>query len=62
MVESLDLFYFSLQARHAILIIILGSDIVHIDVLGTHIIIVNSTRAAKELFDKRSSIYSDRYS
>lgn len=50
----------SLQAPHAILIIS-GSDIVHVDVLGTHMVIVNSTKAAKELFDKRSSIYSDRY-
>lgn len=38
-----------------------GSDVVHVDVLGTHMVIVNSTKAAKELFDKRSSIYSDRY-
>jgi hypothetical protein len=51
---------FHLQASHATLIIP-GSDVVHVDVLGTHMVIVNSTRAAKELFDKRSSIYSDRY-
>ena len=49
-----------LHAPHATLIIP-GSDVVHVDVLGTHMVIVNSTRAAKELFDKRSSIYSDRY-
>lgn len=60
MVESLDFFCFSLQVHHAILII-LGSDVIHVDVLGTHMVIVNSARAAKELFDKRSSIYSDRY-
>lgn len=59
MVEHLNRFYLSLQARHAILIVS-GSDVVHVDVLGTHMIIVNSTKAAKELFDKRSSIYSDR--
>ena len=41
--------------------IVAGSDVVHVDVLGTHMVIVNSTKAAKELFDKRSSIYSDRY-
>lgn len=52
--------HFHLQALYATLII-LGSDVVHVDVLGTHMVIVNSTRAAKELFDKRSSIYSDRY-
>ncbi|KAI9452763.1 cytochrome P450, partial [Lactarius psammicola] len=38
-----------------------NSDIVHAKVLGTHVIILNSTKAACELFDKRSSLYSDRY-
>ncbi|KAI0295324.1 CyP450 monooxygenase [Multifurca ochricompacta] len=38
-----------------------GSDVVHADVLGSHIIILNSAKAANELLDKRSSIYSDRY-
>ncbi|KAH8980773.1 cytochrome P450 [Lactarius hatsudake] len=37
-----------------------GSDVVHVDVLGTHMVIVNSAKAANELFYKRSSIYSDR--
>ncbi|THH17674.1 hypothetical protein EW146_g3176 [Bondarzewia mesenterica] len=37
-----------------------GSDIVHVDVLGTDLIIVNSAKAANELFEKRSSLYSDR--
>ncbi|KAI9441768.1 cytochrome P450 [Lactarius indigo] len=37
-----------------------GSDVVHVDVLGTHMVIINSAKAANELFDKRSSIYSDR--
>ena len=38
-----------------------GSDIVHVDVLGSHIVILNSIKAANDLLDKRSSIYSDRY-
>ncbi|KAI9445994.1 cytochrome P450 [Lactarius indigo] len=38
----------------------LGSDIIHADVMGSHIIILNSIKAASELLDKRSSIYSDR--
>ena len=38
-----------------------GSDIVHAEVLGTHIIVLNSEKAAKELFERRSSLYSDRY-
>ncbi|KAH9044125.1 cytochrome P450 [Lactarius hengduanensis] len=37
-----------------------GSDVVHVDVLGTHMVIINSAKAANELFGKRSSIYSDR--
>ncbi|KAH9983871.1 hypothetical protein BJV77DRAFT_1072540 [Russula vinacea] len=38
-----------------------GSDIIHADVLGSHIIILNSIRAAHDLLDRRSPIYSDRY-
>ncbi|KAI0275201.1 cytochrome P450 [Gloeopeniophorella convolvens] len=36
------------------------SDIVHVNVVGTDIVILNSARAANELLDKRSAIYSDR--
>ena len=35
-------------------------DVIHVDVLGKPILIVNSAQIAKELLDKRSSIYSDR--
>ncbi|KAI0295337.1 CyP450 monooxygenase [Multifurca ochricompacta] len=37
-----------------------GFDIAHVDVMGSHIIILNSAKAANELLEKRSSIYSDR--
>ncbi|KAI9443617.1 cytochrome P450 [Lactarius indigo] len=37
-----------------------NSDIVHAQVLGTHVIVLSSTKAACELFEKRSSLYSDR--
>ncbi|KAH9019123.1 cytochrome P450 [Lactarius pseudohatsudake] len=37
-----------------------GSDIIHADVIGSHIVILNSIKAANELLEKRSSIYSDR--
>ncbi|KAI0258889.1 cytochrome P450 [Gloeopeniophorella convolvens] len=37
-----------------------GSDVVHVDVLGSHIVILNSMKAARELLERRSSIYSDR--
>ncbi|KAN0130018.1 Cytochrome P450 [Lactarius tabidus] len=37
-----------------------GSDVVHVDVMGSHIVILNSIKSANELLEKRSSIYSDR--
>ena len=45
---------------HLQVTLLLGSDIVHVDVMGTHIVILNSLKAGHELLDKRSSIYSDR--
>ncbi|KAF8512830.1 cytochrome P450 [Hysterangium stoloniferum] len=35
-------------------------DIIHVEGLGTHIIYLNSSAAAWDLFEKRSSLYSDR--
>jgi hypothetical protein len=35
-------------------------DLVHINIFGQHIIFVNSVEIARNLFEKRSSIYSDR--
>ncbi|OJA15894.1 hypothetical protein AZE42_09072 [Rhizopogon vesiculosus] len=35
-------------------------DISHIEVLGQHIIVLNSTKTAMEMLDKKSSMYSDR--
>ncbi|KAF5329266.1 hypothetical protein D9619_009011 [Psilocybe cf. subviscida] len=35
-------------------------DVVHIDVFGQSMIILNSLKAARDLLEKRSSIYSDR--
>lgn len=46
--------------RGLTLMIELGSDLVHIDVLSSNIFVVNSAKAANELFEKRSSKYSDR--
>ena len=40
---------------------VIGSDLIHFDVLGSHIVVVNSAKAANELFEKRSAIYSDRF-
>ncbi|KAG7440087.1 cytochrome P450 [Guyanagaster necrorhizus] len=36
------------------------SDIIHLDVVGTSIIVLNSLEATSDLLDKRSSIYSSR--
>ena len=35
-------------------------DVVHISALGKHIIILNSVKAANDLLERRSAIYSDR--
>ncbi|KAF8268440.1 CyP450 monooxygenase [Lactarius quietus] len=37
-----------------------GSEVVHVDILGSHIVILNSMKSANELLEKKSSIYSDR--
>ncbi|KAJ7250827.1 cytochrome P450 [Mycena haematopus] len=37
-----------------------GSDIVHASALGQHTVVVNSVKAAVELFEKRSHLHSDR--
>ncbi|KAI0263094.1 cytochrome P450 [Gloeopeniophorella convolvens] len=37
-----------------------GSDVVHVEVLGSHVVILNSIKAANDLFERRSSLYSDR--
>ncbi|KZP29750.1 cytochrome P450 [Athelia psychrophila] len=36
------------------------SDIIHLSIFGTHLIILNSLEAVSDLLDKRSAIYSDR--
>jgi hypothetical protein len=38
-----------------------AGDLVHIKVFGQHIVFVNSIDIAEDLFEKRSSIYSDRF-
>jgi len=38
----------------------LGSDVLSLKVLGKHIIVINSLKAATDLFDGRVNIYSDR--
>lgn len=50
-VERVDYFFF---------LVTIDSDIVHANSLGTHVIVLNSAKAVRELLEKRSSIYSDR--
>ncbi|KAJ7584750.1 cytochrome P450 [Mycena floridula] len=38
----------------------LHTDIIHLDVVGTSIVVLDTAEAATELLDKRSAIYSDR--
>ena len=35
-------------------------DVIHLDMLGQHIIVLGSLKAARDLLDKRSANYSDR--
>lgn len=37
-----------------------SGDISHIEILGRHIVVLNSVKVAVELLDKKSSKYSDR--
>ena len=37
------------------------SDVVHIKLLGTHMVVLHSAEAAKELFEKHGAVFSDRY-
>lgn len=37
------------------------SDIVHLKLIGRHIFVINSATGAKEFFERRAAIYSDRY-
>ena len=38
----------------------IGSDIIHLQVFGFHLIALNTKEVADDLFEKKSSIYSDR--
>ena len=38
----------------------LTGDVIHLDILGQSIIVLNSQEAATDLLDKRSAKYSDR--
>ena len=40
--------------------LVLDSDLISLNIVGTPVVVINSAEAAIELLDKRSSIYSDR--
>ncbi|EKM54957.1 uncharacterized protein PHACADRAFT_208499 [Phanerochaete carnosa HHB-10118-sp] len=37
-----------------------GSDVIHLNLVGTHLIVLNSLQSCTDLLEKRSNIYSDR--
>lgn len=37
-----------------------GSDIVYLNVLGSHIVVINSFEAARDLLDRKGVLYSSR--
>jgi hypothetical protein len=37
-----------------------GSDIIHLHVLGFHLVVLNSAKSAAELLEKKAANYSDR--
>jgi hypothetical protein len=51
----------SSESRLIIHVLLSVSDIIHLKMLNTHMIIVNDFKVASELFEKRSALYSDRY-
>ena len=53
--------YFLYSFIYELFSIYIGSDILHLKIFGTHMFILNSATVARELLDKRSAIYSDRY-
>ena len=46
---------YHISERHTI-----DSDIIHVAVAGSHLVILNSMEATTDLLEKRSSIYSNR--
>lgn len=36
------------------------TDILHLNMMGTHMVVLNNTEVSKELLERRSVVYSDR--
>jgi len=43
------------------LFLLADSDIIHLNVVGTSMVVLDTSEAANELLERRSLIYSDRY-
>lgn len=44
----------------SLITVTLAGDVMHVTILGQSMVILHSLQAARDLLDKRSSIYSDR--
>ena len=57
-------FFFTLKSvfylQHTITLLIDAGDVMHVKTFGQSMVILHSLQAARDLLDKRSSIYSDR--
>lgn len=49
-----------ISLKVADIVIMEGSDVIYLNMAGTHIVVLNSRRAASELLEKRGTIYSSR--
>ena len=54
----MNLDFESMLSTH--LMLCADSDVIHVDALGTSMIILNSYKVATDFLDQRSSIYSSR--
>lgn len=54
-------FKFTMQQGLSLFWAVSGKDITHIDVLGSHILVINTAKAAFELFERRGLLYADKW-
>ena len=54
-------FYFFTVVMYSLYSGILSGDIIHLKILNQHVVVVSSMDCITDLFEKRGSIYSDRY-
>ena len=59
--ETFLRFYFFTVVIYSLYSGILSGDIIHLKILNQHVVVVSSMDCITDLFEKRGSIYSDRY-